>query len=357
MSVVKNIGKVKAVKFVFHWDISNLKIGHCDVGDHIESPLFSTVTDTELKWRLWLYPKGDDVKVKDYIGLFLVSYNESDVGAQFSIHVFNKSKQIRAIYFPHRTFVFSPKDHHRGLGKNDFLNSDLVFNEDEGLIGGNITVFCQISIDPAKAKILEPYNTQLSDQVRRKLKELDRLESLLDNEKLSDVTFNVDGVALQAHKNILMCKSPVFAAMFEHEMKENTNNVVHIEGIEHAIFKEMLRFVYAGKVNEIENIADDLLAVADKYSLEELKGMCEETIADNLSSENVVECLKLADVCNAPNLKRQVLDFIVLNVNDLLDLPEFKTIGDWPSNAAYEVFRALGSALQNKPDDVTSKFF
>lgn len=64
--------------------------------------------------------------------------------------------------------------------------------------------------------------------------------------------------------------------MFEHEMEERKKNHVDITDVDHEVLREMLRFIYTGKAANLEKMADDLLAAADKYALERLKVMCEE---------------------------------------------------------------------------------
>lgn len=52
--------------------------------------------------------------------------------------------------------------------------------------------------------------------------------------------------------------------MFEHEMEERKQNRVAISDVDHEVLKEMLRFIYTGKAPNLEKMADDLLAAADK---------------------------------------------------------------------------------------------
>ena len=59
-------------------------------------------------------------------------------------------------------------------------------------------------------------------------------------------------------------RSPVFAAMFAHEMEERKHNRVEIQDVDHEVLREMLRFIYTGKAANLEKMADDLLAAADK---------------------------------------------------------------------------------------------
>ncbi|KAJ1189023.1 hypothetical protein NDU88_005776 [Pleurodeles waltl] len=60
-------------------------------------------------------------------------------------------------------------------------------------------------------------------------------------------------------------RSPVFNAMFEHEMEESRKNRVHIKDIDPDVFKELMGFIYTGKSPpNLKEIADSLLAAADK---------------------------------------------------------------------------------------------
>lgn len=66
---------------------------------------------------------------------------------------------------------------------------------------------------------------------------------------------------------LLPARSPVFAAMFEHEMEERKHNRVEITDVDHEVLREMLRFIYTGKATNLEKMADDLLAAADKVRM------------------------------------------------------------------------------------------
>lgn len=55
--------------------------------------------------------------------------------------------------------------------------------------------------------------------------------------------------------------------MFEHEMEERKHNRVAIMDVDHEVLREMLRFIYTGKAANLEKMADDLLAAADKVCI------------------------------------------------------------------------------------------
>ena len=93
--------------------------------------------------------------------------------------------------------------------------------------------------------------------------------NLLDTGLLSDVSLILaDGKHFKGHKAILAARSPVFGAMFEHEMEERKNGRVQILDVESDVFKEMLQFIYTGKTTKLKEMAPELLAAADKVRVE-----------------------------------------------------------------------------------------
>lgn len=93
------------------------------------------------------------------------------------------------------------------------------------------------------------------------------MDKLLNNGTFSDTVLVVDGREFYAHKAILAARSPVFNAMFEHEMTESRKGRVEISDIDPDVFSEMLKFIYTGNTPQIQGMAEDLLAAADKVSL------------------------------------------------------------------------------------------
>ncbi len=98
--------------------------------------------------------------------------------------------------------------------------------------------------------------------------------------------------------------------MFEHKMLENERSRVEIEDIDADIMLEILCFIYTGKTQNMDKLADALLPAADKYCLERLKVQCEETLCTTIDKDNVADTLILADLHSATQLRQQAIDFI-----------------------------------------------
>ncbi|GIY40625.1 speckle-type POZ protein [Caerostris extrusa] len=126
----------------------------------------------------------------------------------------------------------------------------------------------------------------------------------------ADVNLKCGSVTVPAHKNILAARSPVFAAMFATEMRENLMNVVDITDLEVSALRNMLTFMYSGRIENLTAAsAGDLLFAADKYQLQGLKTMCSDFLKSKLSLQNVLTILAVGDLYD-PDLKAIATDYI-----------------------------------------------
>ena len=126
------------------------------------------------------------------------------------------------------------------------------------------------------------------------------LDGLFNNMQFSDVIFNICDREFPAHKSILAARSEVFAAMFQHRMKEKLTNQIEIEDIEPEVFHALLRFIYTGRVlfDKMESMAAGLFIAADKYLLDELKMKCENYMLLHMSPDNCLVLLLHGDLLN-----------------------------------------------------------
>ncbi|XP_023704919.1 protein roadkill, partial [Cryptotermes secundus] len=251
----------KVVKLSYMWSITNISFCSDKMGEILESSTFSAGANDKLKWCLRVYPKGRDEESKDYLSLYLrlVSCNKSEVRAKFTLSILNAKREEtnakesqRAYRFVQGTWIGYPK----------FIRRDFLLDEANGLLPDDkLTIFCEVSVEWDSVNI-----SGQSNAIQLKVPECrlsDDLGFLFENQKFSDVTLSVSGREFQAHKAILGARSPVFAAMFEHEMEERKHNRVEITDVDHEVLREMLRFIYTGKATNLEKMADDLLAAAD----------------------------------------------------------------------------------------------
>ena len=153
----------------------------------------------------------------------------------------------------------------------------------------------------------------------------------------SDVTFVIGKKEFQAHKTILSARSPVFAAMFQHNMKEASLNRVDVVDIEPDIFQALLRFIYTDQVDLTSENSEDLLSAANRYHLDLLKWNCETFLFQNLKTTNCCRLLCLADLHGATNLKSAAIKFIRKFSADVLKTEEWKQLKKSRPDLAIEI--------------------
>ncbi|KAK8509913.1 hypothetical protein V6N13_093751 [Hibiscus sabdariffa] len=136
-------------------------------------------------------------------------------------------------------------------------------------------------------------------------------EHYVNNPTLSDVTFLVEGKRFYAHRICLLASSDAFRAMFDGGYRERDAKDVEIPNIRWDTFVLMMRYIYTGSVTVEIDLAQELLKAADQYLLDGLKRLCEYTIAQDVSVENVMLMLELAEAFNATTLREACLLFIL----------------------------------------------
>jgi speckle-type POZ protein len=111
---------------------------------------------------------------------------------------------------------------------------------------------------------------------------------------------------------MILSRSPVFLAMFQHNMREGATGKVIVNSFEYRIMNELITFMYTNKVNELEEKAGDLLIAADYFDLTDLKEVCRTWLEANITLENFALSLQIADRYGIKSLKDSVLRFIIL---------------------------------------------
>ncbi|KAL0037798.1 hypothetical protein WJX77_012429 [Trebouxia sp. C0004] len=130
-------------------------------------------------------------------------------------------------------------------------------------------------------------------------------EKYVNNQTLSDVTFLVEGKEFYAHRIALLASSDIFRAMFDGHYKEKEASIIPVPNISFRVFESMMRAIYTKSTEVTSDIAEELLRAADQYMLDGLKHLCEESISQGLTMDNLTETYDLAENFNAPQLGRR----------------------------------------------------
>jgi len=213
-----------------------------------------------------------------------------------------------------------------------------------------LTVSCQIVV------VMETQN-RIGVVNRLKIPDCsmaDDFSALLESPKFSDVTLCVEGKELSLHRNILAARSPVFRAMFEHNMRENYAGVFHVPDFSLDVVQDMVQFVYSGLAPNLEKHSLELFAIADKYGMTRLKLQCEAHLLTITSVNNVCEIIIIADLHQSENLKKEAMQFLVNNAKEVMSTGDYHTMETTHPRLVSEAFRLMAQIHGDRNGGQTS---
>jgi len=174
---------------------------------------------------------------------------------------------------------------------------------------------------------------------------LENMRRLLDAPDFSDITFVVQAQRIYAHKAILVAQCEHFRAMFSGgRFAESSQAEVEIPEWSHVAFKAMLEWLYTGCMPRELSAAHltELLSLADHYTLDGLKHVCENVLVHSVEIENACALLRHADQYMASELKKYCLTYIIKNFDQVSYAQGFDELTAQPT-LLLEVTRGLAT--------------
>ena len=116
-------------------------------GDCLYSPIFSAKANAKIRWRLIIYPKGNEETSNDCLGLFLervLEKNNPPVVVKFKILSLLKNG---------KNIAFSPREFQHEMGNSplnctwgwsDFVKLDLVQRDNQRVDPDELKICCQL---------------------------------------------------------------------------------------------------------------------------------------------------------------------------------------------------------------------
>ncbi|XP_049944487.1 poly [ADP-ribose] polymerase tankyrase-2-like [Schistocerca serialis cubense] len=129
------------------------------------------------------------------------------------------------------------------------------------------------------------------------------LAALVDGGDGALVTLVAGETRVAAHRAVSAAASPVFAAMFAHDMLEASCGQVSIDDVEGPVLRLLVAYAYTLQ-------APQLLAAAEKYGLSGLKAACERQLISQLAVETAAATAVTAVRHSCPDAARAAVAFI-----------------------------------------------
>ncbi|CAL1129025.1 unnamed protein product [Cladocopium goreaui] len=164
------------------------------------------------------------------------------------------------------------------------------------------------------------------------------LRDFLNDAKLSDVTFIVEGKAVYAHK-LLCMRCSYFRAMFDGQMREAQQKTITINNVSHRVFLALLEYLYTDEFEISMEIAMDLFVAADQFGIERLKRLCEKKILVSINIDSAATILQAANMHIANDLRQSCMDFILRNFDAVSKTPAFEEMGRSNVELVFEILK------------------
>jgi len=180
----------------------------------------------------------------------------------------------------------------------------------------------------------DKHHNQISEDLKKAFYE--------NNKDSSDVTIRCEGKEYYCHQFMLAARSPVFKVMLQTNMKEKETGSIDIDDFTNDVVEKMLLFIYTGIAPQIDEHVDDLLNIAEKYELHQLKVSVGEKLVPILNNENCIEYLVLGNLYNVKSLKEASLKLLKCNVKNIMKKENWKKeLEILPSSLVCEIMEAI----------------
>lgn len=237
----------------------------------------------------------------------------------------NQSEKLRFYIITEAPFIGSCEIFCTRLEKvESFISTDIVYIEKKRLLCDIDVVLDRLKIElHFRFDILHGFlNIHINSLPLFATKDLKSEKSILDhNSNFNDeesLEFIIDGQHYSIIKSILCAGSNYFKYLCN--IQEDITSELIIKDRPEA-FKKMLSFIiidllilqftdYLEEWVRESHIIPDLLIVADRYDVPNLKFVCESVLVKDIAVENVSELMELATVSDTSRLKKNVTNFL-----------------------------------------------
>ncbi|KAF7406276.1 hypothetical protein HZH68_005645 [Vespula germanica] len=201
------------------------------------------------------------------------------------------------------------------------------------------------------------------------------MDRLLKHPRTADTKLicgGLAGIEIPVHSSIITARSNVLAEMLspisvspiktELELEKDEEQKGYKEGqflyslelldISKDTTDELLRYIYSDHVDNLDNLAPQLLSLAERFSLQGLKELCERNLIETITPYNIANRLLVADEFGCEILKKASLAYCEENLTVLNKSLAWKMMEQMNPELFNEVCEAgMGSSRSSNIDD------
>lgn len=329
--VSKQATKVTAISARLEWRIEQFEklMKLFKNGQNLISKQFSCPQSPTVLWELHVYPNGKREEDTGNVSFFLrqvgLQRGEDPIMTEFQIYTLDANECRISVCRDTKDF-----SNQQGRGKFQVHREKMLaaLRTD-----GSLLLVCEVEYLPPGSRVCieqeEPEKVLSFDEFKLEDSLKDSLREMWQTELFTDCVIQVGSSKIPAHRCILGQHSAVFRSMFSQKaMSEAQNGIITIIDSRPEYVRAMLEFIYTGTIDKtiLENHAQGILAISDKYAINNLKEICERYLASTITNKNVTTMVVIADTYFANLLKNACAKFMYKHHKFVIRSPEWKEL-------------------------------
>lgn len=322
----------------FEWNISEIeKIMNSSNGyDFLK---LDNVQVGETNWNFLLFPNENS---QGDIALHYLSKNGQERTKLLISVMGNDSNVYRSVEGKHTHEAKDRLDSARYKYLKLLTHNEI--KENRGiLVGGNLQLLIKLTaLDKTQNDDLLKHVSILSMKKEEKMKICEDFKEGWIEDNFSDVHIKCEEEVFYCHKFILAKRSKYFRTMLESDFKESGIKIIEMKEIEVDTLRAILKFLYGGEIDKLDENAVNLLEASQMLQLEDLKKVSETyLLVHHMHLVNAIDMLVIAEAHGASDLKKGAMEIIVKNSAAIIEQVGWeKKLTDSPP-LLIEVFKAL----------------
>ncbi|CAB4293631.1 unnamed protein product [Prunus armeniaca] len=164
-------------------------------------------------------------------------------------------------------------------------------------------------------------------------------------------------IPIPAQKAVLGDRSPVLRAMLENEMEESLSGTIKVGDVSYDALRAFINYLYTAEVCFDQQLACDLLVMADKYQVPHLKDLCQKFLVANLNWENAFMTYTFAHQHDARQIIDAALALITNKMDKLSARKEYEELKERDPRLIFEIYEAYFSKQANTTKNVINSNF
>ena len=149
-------------------------------------------------------------------------------------------------------------------------------------------------------------------------------------------------------------RSPVFRAMLDNEMEESRSGIIKIYDVSYDVLRAFVHYMYTADALLDEQMACDLLVLAEKYEVKHLKTYCEKFITSKVNNDHAITYYAFAHRHSAKQLLEASMSALVESMPTLAEREEYKELVKKDPRIVVEIYETYMSRQVNTAADKES---